>query len=66
MASTIVSVLPVPGGPNTIYGAPRELQLRILETASFCSAFVIIFGLKKLELNYSLSFVIGEILRLHY
>lgn len=39
MVSTNVVVFPVPGGPNTIYGAGCAELCKILITACFCSGF---------------------------
>lgn len=39
IASTIVMVFPVPGGPNTMYGANPDVQFNMLITARFCSSF---------------------------
>ena len=38
MASTTVTVLPVPGGPKTRYGAGREVPETIWRTAENCSS----------------------------
>lgn len=49
MASTIVTVLPVPGGPNIRYGAGLEVPATTCRTASFCSAFLLRLELYRLE-----------------
>lgn len=47
-ASTMVTVFPVPGGPNTMYGAGREVPFTMLVTASCCSLLDSIFASKNL------------------
>lgn len=49
IASTIVTVLPVPGGPNTTYGAFPDVAFNIFITASCCSLFSLIFSLTYLK-----------------
>lgn len=39
MASTNVVVFPVPGGPNSMYGAGYAELFTMLITACFCSGF---------------------------
>lgn len=39
MASTRVTVLPVPGGPKTRYGAGRDIPVTMCVTALHCSSF---------------------------
>ena len=38
MASTVVFVFPVPGGPKMIYGADPDVPLTMFSTAFLCSA----------------------------
>ena len=45
IASTIVIVLPVPGGPNTMNGASPDVPDTICCTADICSSFLPISGL---------------------
>jgi len=47
MASTAVTVFPVPGGPKIMYGL-FEFPYRIESTACFCSGFDAIALLHKL------------------
>lgn len=49
IASTIVTVLPVPGGPNTKYGAGFDTTVTMLHTAVFCSGFFSSFKSKNLH-----------------
>ena len=39
MASTMVNVFPVPGGPNTKYGAGRDVPETMWRIATSCSLF---------------------------
>lgn len=52
-ASTMVTVFPVPGGPNTMYGAGREVPFTMLVTASCCSLLDSIFASKNLFYMYT-------------
>ncbi len=49
MASTIVTVLPVPGGPNTKYGAGLDVPATMWHTALYCSGFLWSCWSKNLE-----------------
>ncbi len=49
MASTIVTVLPVPGGPNTRYGAGLDVPATMWHTALYCSGFLWSCWSKNLE-----------------
>ena len=43
MASTVVTVFPVPGGPNMMYGKGFDVPSTIFFTAVYCSTFFSIF-----------------------
>lgn len=49
----MVTVFPVPGGPNTMYGAGREVPFTILVTANCCSLLDSIFASKNLFYIYT-------------
>lgn len=55
MVSTNVVVLPVPGGPNKMYGAGYAEQFKILFTAIFCSLFFAILLLAQSKSLYHIS-----------
>lgn len=51
MASTTVTVLPVPGGPNTKYGARPDDPSRMQRTAVICCGLPVSFRSNQLESN---------------
>ena len=42
MDSTTVTVLPVPGGPNRMYGIGRQAALTMASTAHLCRGFSLV------------------------